>query len=153
MRRPSLHIGTSPHVSLSIEAWPAADLVMSMLAIVEKRAHSRLDAGSSWRDLAEPLPDDFLKRLDRYTKEVYINLLGLPFDHPDARTGAGFLATIRALPAEEALRYLVGYYRRVFRRETPVDVMDGAIAGDREARREFRRTSFPEPVAWRDTLR
>ena len=153
MRRPSLHTGTTPHVSLSIEAWPAVDLSMSMLAVVEKRAHGHLDAGSSWRDLAVPLPDDFLARIDRYTKEVYINLLGLPFDHPDARTGAGFLATLRSLPADEVLRYLVGYYRRVFRRETPPEVMDAAIAGDRVARREFRRTSFPEPAAWRDTLR
>ena len=153
MRRPSLQTGTTPHVSLSIEAWPAADLAMSMLAIVETRAHAHLDAGSSWRDQAAPLPDDFLRRVDRYTKEVYINLLGLPFDHPDARTGAGFLATIRSLPAEDVLRYLVGYYRRVFRRETPVQVMDDAIAGDRAARREFRRTSFPEPAPWRDTLR
>ncbi|HEX5015223.1 MAG TPA: metalloregulator ArsR/SmtB family transcription factor [Candidatus Limnocylindrales bacterium] len=148
-----MHTGTTPHVSLSIEAWPAADLLMSMLAIVEKSAHSRLDAGSTWRDLAAPLPDDFLKRIDRYTKEIYINLLGLPFDHPEARTASGFLATLRSLPAEDVLRYLVGYYRRVFRRETPADVMDAAIAGDRDARREFRRTSFPEPVAWRDTLR
>jgi DNA-binding transcriptional ArsR family regulator len=153
MRRPALQTGTTPPVSLSIEAWPAVDLLMSMLAIVEKRAHSALDAGSSWRDLAAPLPDDFLARTDRYTKEVYINLLGLPFDHPDAQTGAGFLAGIRSLPADEVLRYLVGYYRRVFRRETPAEVMDAAIAGDKEARKEFRRTSFQEPAAWRDTLR
>src|SRR5262245_2599831 len=153
MRRPALHTAPTPPVSLSIEAWPSVALLMSMLAIVEKRAHSRLDAGSSWRDLAEPLPDDFLASIDRYTKEVYINLLGLPFDHPDARTGAGLIATMRSLPPDEVLRYLVGYYRRVFRRETPADVMDAAIAGDKAARKEFRRTSFQEPAAWRDTLR
>ena len=28
MRRPVLHTGTTPHVSLSIDAWPAADLVL-----------------------------------------------------------------------------------------------------------------------------
>lgn len=153
MRRPSLQTGTTPHVSLSIEAWPAADLAMSMLNIVEKSAHRRLDAGSSWRDLAEPLPDDFLRRIDRYTKEVWINLLGLPFDHPDGRTGAGFLATIRSMPPEDLLRYLVGYYRRVFRRETPASVMDAAVAGDPKARREFRRTSFPDTAPWREALR
>ena len=153
MRRPSLHTGTTPHVSLSIEAWPAADLSMSMLAVVEKSAHRRLDAGSSWRELAAPLPDAFLRRLDRYTKEVWINLLGLPFDHPDARTGAGFLAAVRALPAEDVLRYLVGYYRRVFRRETPAQVMDDAVTGDRAARREFRRTSFADTAPWREALR
>ncbi len=153
MRRPVLHTGTTPHVSLSIEAWPAADLSMSMLDVVEKSAHRRLDAGSSWRDLAAPLPDDFLRRVDRYTKEVWINLLGLPYDHPDGRTGAGLLETIRSLPADEVLRYVTGYYRRVFRRETPPAVMDDAIAGDRAARREFRRTSFPETAPWRDALR
>jgi DNA-binding transcriptional ArsR family regulator len=153
MRRPSLHTGTTPHVSLSIEAWSAADLAMSMLAIVERGAHRRLDAGSTWRDLAAPLPDDFLRRLDRYTKEVWINLLGLPFDHPDAQSGAGFLSTVRTLPAEDVLLYLVGYYRRVFRRETPAQVMADAVSGDRDARREFRRTSFPDTGPWREALR
>jgi len=153
MRRPSLRTDTAPHVSLSIEAWPAADLSMSLLAVVEKSAHRRLDAGSSWRDLAVPLPDDFLARLDRYTKEVWINLLGLPFDHPEARTGAGLAATVREMPPEDLLRYLVGYYRRVFRRETPASVMDDAVLGDPKARREFRRTSFPETIPWRDALR
>jgi DNA-binding transcriptional ArsR family regulator len=148
-----LQTGTTPHVSLTIEAWPAADLSMSMLAIVEKAAHRRLDAGSSWRDLAAPLPDDFLARLDHYTKEVWINLLGLPCDHPDARTGAGFVAALESLPAEDVLRYLVGYYRRVFRRETPAAVMDAAVTGDRQARKEFRRTSFPDTTPWRDVLR
>jgi DNA-binding transcriptional ArsR family regulator len=148
-----LHTGTIPHVSLSIEAWPAADLSMSMLNIVEKSAHRRLDAGSSWRELAADLPGDFLRRVDRYTKEVWINLLGLPHDHPDGRTGAGLLTTIRSLPATEVLRYVTGYYRRVYRRETPAAVMDDAIAGDRAARREFRRTSFPETAPWREALR
>jgi len=153
MRRPSLQTGTTPHVSLSIEAWPAADLSMSMLNIVEKSAHRRLDAGSSWRELAAELPGDFLRRVDRYTKEVWINLLGLPYDHPDGRTGLGLLETIRSLPADEVLRYLAGYYRRVYRRETPAAVMDDAIDGDRAARREFRRTSFPETAPWREALR
>ena len=48
--------------------------------------------------LAAALPDDFLRRVDRYTKEVWINLLGLPYDHPDGRTGAGLLETVRSLP-------------------------------------------------------
>jgi DNA-binding transcriptional ArsR family regulator len=53
----------------------------------------------------------------------------------------------------DLLRYLTGYYRRVFRRETPAAVMDAAIGGDGAARREFRRTSFPTELNWRDTLR
>ena len=63
-----------------------------------RRVTRRLDAGSSWRDLAADLPGDFLRRVDRYTKEVWINLLGLPYDHPEGRTGASLLATIRSLP-------------------------------------------------------
>ena len=106
---------------------------MSVLAIVERTAHRRLDAGSSWRDLAAPLPDDFLRRVDHYTKEVWINLLGLPYDHPEAQSGAGFLETVRAMSAEDVLLYLVGYYRRVFRRETPAQVMADAVAGDKAA--------------------
>jgi len=148
-----LHLDTAPRVSLSVEAWPAVDMSMSLLAVVEKIAHRRLDAGSEWRDRAAALPDGFLGRIDRYNKEVWINLLGLPLDEPDGRDGAGLVAVVERLPAEDVVRYLVGYYRRVFRRETPAAVMDAAVGGDRAARREFRRTSFADLPPWRECLR
>ena len=148
MRRPSLHTGTTPHVSLSIEAWPAADLSMSMLAVVERSAHRRLDAGSSWRDLAVPLPDDFLRRVDRYTKEVWINLLGLPFDHPDgtdrrrvSSRRSGRCRRTRSCAISSATTGASSGARR--RRPS----WTTAMAGDRAARREFRRTSFPDTGA------
>jgi DNA-binding transcriptional ArsR family regulator len=145
--------GTAPRVDLTIDAWSAADLAMSMLTIVERPAHRYLDAGSSWRDRAATLPGDFLSRLDRYGKETWINLLGLPLDLPEARDGAGMVTALRELPAEEVLRYLAGYFRRCYRRETPAVVMDEAIGGDPKARKEFRRTSFADLPMWRDTLR
>jgi DNA-binding transcriptional ArsR family regulator len=145
--------GTTPRVDLLIDAWSAADLAMSLLAVVERPAHRYLDAGSSWRDRAARLPSDFLKRLDRYGKETWINLLGLPLDLPEARDGNGLVTALRELPADEVLRYLAGYFRRCYRRETPAVVMDEAIAGDLKARREFRRTSFADLPMWRDTLK
>jgi DNA-binding transcriptional ArsR family regulator len=154
LRQPSaVRAVTGPAVSLTTEAWPAADLSMSMLAVVQKSAHRVLEDGDAWRRRATALGDDYLGTLDRYGKEVFINLLGLPFDHPEARTGVGLAACIGSLPATELLRYLTGYFRRCFRRETPAAVMDAAIEGDAAARREFRRTSFADDIPWRDTLR
>ncbi len=144
---------TDPAVSLTVEAWPAADLSMSMLAVVQKSAQRVLEDGDAWRRRAAALGDEYLATLDHYGKEVWINLLGLPFDRPEARSGAGFAATVATIPATDLLRYLTGYYRRCFRRETPAAVMDAAIEGDRAARREFRRTSFADEIPWRDTLR
>ena len=143
----------SQTVALTTAVWPAADVSMSMLAVVEKRAHKHLEAGDTWRRRAADLGGDFLETIDHYGKETWINLLGLPYDIPAARTGAGFAETVGTMDPTELVRYLSGYFRRVFRRETPAAVMDEAIAGDRAARREFRRTSFPDEVAWRDTLR
>jgi DNA-binding transcriptional ArsR family regulator len=145
--------GTALRVDLTIDAWSAADLSMSLLAVVERPAHRYLDAGATWRDRAATLPDDFLARLDRYGKETWINLLGLPMDVPAARDGDGLVTTLRELPADEVLRYLAGYFRRCFRRETPAAVMEAAIDGDAKARKEFRRTSFADLPMWRDTLR
>jgi DNA-binding transcriptional ArsR family regulator len=149
---PSRSIG-SPRVDLATDVWVAADLSMSLCDVVHKPAHRALEAGDAWRRRAADLERGFLEAIDHYGKELWINLLGLPFDVPEARTAAGFVATIHSIDPAELLRYLVGYYRRVFRRETPADVMDAAIDGDRGARREFRRTSFPDEIPWRDTLR
>jgi DNA-binding transcriptional ArsR family regulator len=140
-------------VALTTAVWSAADLSMSLLAVVERRAHKRLEAGDAWGRGAAALGGDFLATIDHYGKETWINLLGLPSDVPAARTGDGFAATVATSDAAELVRYLSGYFRRVFRRETPAAVMDDAIAGDRAARREFRRTSFPDETSWRDTLR
>ena len=142
----------SPRVDLTTDVWLAADLSMSLCNVVHKPAHGALADGDSWRRRAAALDGDFLEGIDRYAKEVWINLLGLPFDVPAARTAAGFVETIGSMDAAELVRYLVGYYRRVFRRETPAEVMDAAIAGDRAARREFRRTSFTDE-GWGDCLR
>jgi DNA-binding transcriptional ArsR family regulator len=143
----------SPRVDLSTDVWVAADLSMSLCNVVHKPAHRALEAGDAWRRRAAELDGGFLDAIDHFGKELWINLLGLPFDVPDARSAAGFVATIRSIEPAELLRHLVGYYRRVFRRETPAEVMDAAIDGDRTAQREFRRTSFPDEIPWRDTLR
>jgi DNA-binding transcriptional ArsR family regulator len=154
-RRPSAvsRAGHRTAVDLTIEVWPTADLLMSVLAVVDKAAHKALDDRNGWRTRAAALGGDFLATLDHYGRETWINLLGLPMDVPAARTGAGFVTTVGTMDPEELVRHLSGYFRRVYRRETPAAVMDAAIAGDRAARREFRRTSFPDIGYLRETLR
>jgi DNA-binding transcriptional ArsR family regulator len=142
----------SPRVDLTTDVWVAADLSMSLCNAVHRPAHVALLDGDAWRRRAAALDGGFLPALDQYAKEVWINLLGLPFDVPEARTASGFVATIGSMDPAELVRYLVGYFRRVFRRETPAVVMDAAIAGDRAAKREFRRTSF-SGEGWGDCLR
>ncbi len=143
---------SSPRVDLSTDVWVAADLSMSLCNVVHKPAHRFLDDGDGRRRRAAQLDGGFLAAIDRFAKEIWINLLGLPFDVPAARTAGGFVTTIGTMDPAELLRYLVGYYRRVFRRETPSHVMEAAIDGDRAAQREFRRTSFTDE-GWRETLR
>jgi len=138
---------------LTLDVWPAADLLMSVLAVVDKPAHRTLDARHDWRDRAAALGGSFLPTLDHYGRETWINLVGLLTDVPTARTGSGFSEAVRTMDAVELLRHLSGYYRRVYRRETPAAVMDAALNGDPAARREFRRTSFPSIGYLRDTLR
>ena len=145
--------GRGAAVDLTVEVWPTADLLMSVLAAVDRPAQRALDDRDTWRTRAAALGPEFLATLDHYGRETWINLLGLPHDVPAARTGAGFVETARTIEPEELVRHLSGYYRRVYRRETPAAVMDAAISGDPAARREFRRTSFPDVPYLRDTLR
>jgi DNA-binding transcriptional ArsR family regulator len=151
---PSGAAGAAPlqvAVSLRIEAWPAVDLALSLAPVVHRPAQRTLEVGRALRTRAEAA--GFLPAIDRYGKEVWINVLGLCLDDESARTPTGMLDAFDRLAPEEVLRYLTGFYRRVYRRETPAAVMDAAIAGDRAARLEFRRTSFPETPEWRGTLR
>jgi DNA-binding transcriptional ArsR family regulator len=142
-----------PAFDLKLDIWPAADLLMSVLAVVDKPAQRTLEARHDWRDRAVRLGETFLSSLDQYGRETWINLIGLLADEPAARTGPGFVEVARGLDPIELLRHLSGYYRRVYRRETPAAVMDAALHGDPAARREFRRTSFPSIGYLRDTLR
>jgi DNA-binding transcriptional ArsR family regulator len=151
--RPTRRAPGPDAVGLTIDVWPTADFLMSVLAVVDKPAHRALDARDGWRKRAAALDDGFLSKLDHYGRETWINLLGLPMDLPAARTGAGFVETVRTMPPEDLVRYLLGFYRRVIRRETPAAVMDAAIRGDASARREYRRTHFPDIGYLRDTLR
>jgi DNA-binding transcriptional ArsR family regulator len=138
-------------VSVRIEAWPAVDLAMSLAPVVDRSARRAFEAGTAWRRRAEAA--GLVPAIEPHGKEVWINVLGLCLDDESARTPDGLLDALDRLPDDDVLRYLTGFYRRVFRRETPAAVMDAAIAGDRAARLEFRRTSFPETADWRSTLR
>ena len=138
-------------VSLRIEAWPAVDLALSLAPVVHRPAQRSLETGRAWRLRAEAA--GFVPAIEPFGKEVWINILGLCLDHESARSANGFLDTLDGLTPQEVLRYLTGFYRRVFRRETPAAVMDAAIRGDRAARLEFRRTSFPDVPEQRTTLR
>jgi DNA-binding transcriptional ArsR family regulator len=152
-RATAVGAGWSTAIDLTVQVWPTTDLLMSVLAVVDKPAQRSLEARDAWRLRASALGGDFLSTLDHYGRETWINLLGLPLDIPEARTGPGFVRTVRTMDPEELLRHLSGYFRRVYRRETPAAVMDAAIGGDPAARREFRRTSFPDIGYLRDTLR
>ena len=126
---------------------------MSVLAIVERTAHRRLDRRVL--GVTSPLPcltTSFLL-VDHYTKEVWINLLGLPRDHPEAQSGAGFLGSRpcdvgrgRPPPASLATTGRSSVARRRPRSWLTPWPATAAAA-------KFGRTSFPEPAAWREALR
>lgn len=71
-------------------------------------------------------------------------------EEPTARAA---LAALRDAPARELVLALVGYHRRAMRLVTPPATIRAAVDGDADARREFRRTSFPELRYWQSSLR
>ena len=144
----------APALHVAPETGTAYGLLLIAVAIVDRDGQRRFDSGSHWRDVARSLDGGVIvRRTERLAREAWLNLLGLVHDVPEARDGAAFVELVGTMDPAELRRYLAGSYRRVMRRATPSDTIRAALDGDREAEREFRRTSFPAMRDWQATLR
>jgi DNA-binding transcriptional ArsR family regulator len=148
---------SSASLVVTVEARPAYELLMSLMAVADPGEQAGYEVGSDWFDRARaaagPELMDAIERLTAACPWPFGNILGLAIETPEPRDAAALIAHLEGLPDREIHLALLGYTLRPFRRVTPPEVMVAAADGDRLARRQFLSTSFPDHASWPGALR
>lgn len=140
-------------VRVIVEPGTGYELLLSAMIVAERQAGRSLDDAIMWRRRAEAAGADVLAGIRRIGREPFINLIGFVHAMTEEPTAAAAIAALEEASDRDVLLALVGYHRRAMRLVTPPAVMRAAVDGDPDARREFRRTSFPELRYWQASLR
>jgi DNA-binding transcriptional ArsR family regulator len=140
-------------VRVIVQPGTGYELLLSAMIVAERQAGRSLDNALDWRKRAEAAGPDILGGIRRIGREPFINLLGFVHAMTEEPTAEAALTALASATDREVVRALVGYHRRAMRLVTPAAVIRAAVDGDEVARREFRRTSFPDLRYWQASLR
>ena len=138
-------------VRLEFDSGTGYELVVRAVAATDRELVNAFEAGPAWRKAAARA--ELLDRLAMFGSDGWTGLLGLVLDLPGGKDAVSVIEQIAAMPADEVMRYGLGYHRRDFRRLTPEEVFEASVDGDPAARRELRRTSWPQLDRWQTALR
>lgn len=152
---PTRRPGRPPTVS--VEVSPAYELLQSIVVMLtEHQAADTYEIGAEWvAEVRDRAGEDLIHELEEASLEdadTFVHLVGLVHDTPAPRDVDAFLAHLRDTDADEIRLHLVQFYARETRRMTPPTVIRAAVGGDRDARAEFLRTSYPEWEPWTSYL-
>jgi DNA-binding transcriptional ArsR family regulator len=147
----------SRSLTVSVEARPAYELLMSLVAVADPGEEAGYEIGADWFDGARAAAGpELIAAIEQLTAAcpwLFGNVLGLAIETPEPRDGAALVRHLDTLPDRDIHLALLGYTLRPFRRATPPEVIAAAAEGDRRARREFLATSFPDHPSWPGALR
>jgi len=134
-----------------VEHSPAYELLMSIVVTIVGDPET-YEVGEHWLDEVRRRAGDALlervRRVAQGDEDTFSHLTGLVHDTPAPRDVPGFVRHLHATDADEIRLHLVQFYARDIRRMTPPSVIRAAVVGDRQARTEFLRTSYPEWEPW-----
>ena len=136
---------SSPGAVVRIVPSTGAELLLSLLHVGDPVAKKRFGEAEWWQKRAKPAGAAAVKPLQGLGQLGVINLLGLAFDAPDEVDAIGLLAYLDSIPPHEVVLTAAGAYRRTMRRQTNGDVIRAAVAGDRQAKAEFKETTIDMP--------
>ncbi len=146
--------GRKPPI-IEIEYGLAYEFLMTMIVFNEETGHD-YEVGSEWFDnVRTKAGSDLLAAIQTFYMDCnhgWKHLLGLAYESEAPKDVAALLAIIEVIDPVELRLHLLGYYRRDFRRTTPLDIMLQAAEGDVEAQRQFLKMSFPEEGNWQGML-
>ena len=141
-------------IPILVQPGTGYDLLLTGPLIADGSTEQRIAAAADIRRRARAVDDGGLLRgFGRIGRDPFINLLGFAHGRTDVPSAANVVAAIRDADAREFVLALVGYYRRAYRAATSPDVIRAAVDGDRDAIRDFQRTSYPGVAHWQASLR
>ena len=142
--------------AVTIEVGLAYEFLLSLIVFNEKKGYD-YELGNEWFETSRTKAgSELLKSIRHFHSDcnhVWKHLLGIAYDSEAPRDVPTFLANVAATDPLELRLHLIGYYRRSFRRTTPLDVILAAAEGDEEAQKQFIKTASRDEGDWRDTLR
>jgi len=141
--------------TIEIDCSPAYEFLMTLIVFNEEKDYD-YEVGSEWFDaIRARAGSDLLAALKEYQVDCnhfWKHLLGLVYDSEAPRDVPAFLAHLEETEPLELRLHLIGYYRRGFRKSTPLDIILQAAEGNPEAQRQYLKTSFPGEGDWQEVL-
>ena len=142
-----------PSLPILVQPGTGYDLILSGPLIADRTTDRRIARAADIRRRAEAVDNGALVRaFEKIGRDPFISLLGFVHARTETPTAANAIAALRESDSRDVALTMVGYYRRAYRAATPPDIIRGAIDGDREAIREFQRSSFPGVGHWQAAL-
>jgi DNA-binding transcriptional ArsR family regulator len=143
---------------VQIEVGLAYEFLLSLIVFSEKKGDEyEYELGNEWfeivRTKARPDLVKAIKLFQCDCNHIWKHLLGIAYESEAPHDVAAFLTNLAEIDALELRLHLLGYYRRGFRRSTPLDVILQAAEGDKEAQRQYLEMASREEGDWREALR
>lgn len=148
---------SSPWLTVTVEARPAYELLMTLMAAADPAERAGYEIEPEWfvrvDEAAGPALMAAIDRLTAGCAWPFGNVLGLAIDTAEPRDGQTLLHHLESVSDRDIHLALLGYTLRPFRRATPPEVIAAAADGDRDARRQFLASSFPDHPSWPRAVR
>lgn len=142
--------------TVAIEVGLAYEFLMSLIVFNEKK-DSDYEIESTWFDeVRTKAGKELLQACNAFQTDcnhIWKHLLGIAYDSESPRDVSTFLANVVATDAFELRLHIIGYYRRGFRRSTPLDIILAAAEGDAHAQKQFIKTASRDEGDWGNELR
>ena len=142
-------------LAVEIEVALAYEFLLSIIVFNEKK-YSEYELDSEWFETVRTKASkDLLKTFKFFQSDcnhIWKHLLGIAYDSEAPKDVPALLASIEAIDPLELRLHMIGYYRRSFRRSTPLDVILQAAEGDKEAQKQYIKMASREEGDWSSEL-
>jgi len=142
--------------TVTIEVGLAYEFLMSLIVFSEKKGYN-YEVGNEWFETSRmKVGPELIKAIRHFQSDcnhIWKHLLGIAYDSEPPRDVPTFLANVAATDAFELRLHIIGYYRRGFRRSTPLDIILAAAEGDMDAQKQFIKMASRDEGDWSSELR
>ncbi len=139
---------------IAVQPGTGYDLLICGPLIADRTTDARIATAPEIRRRARAVDDGALVRaFEKIGRDPFVSLLGFAHARTEDPTAANVVAALRDADPRDVVLTMLGYYRRAYRAVTPPNVIRDAVDGDRDAIRQFIRTSYPGVRHWQHVLR